>query len=50
MSVDGVEFLFGVGGDDKKNSSSWILKNGNTIMKKEFGDLFIIFLKKSKSS
>ena len=26
MSVDGVEFLFGVGGDDKKNSSSWILK------------------------
>jgi len=27
MSVDGVEFIFGVGGDDKKNSSSWILKN-----------------------
>jgi cytidyltransferase-like protein len=27
MSVDGIEFLFGVGGDDKKNSSSWILKN-----------------------
>ena len=27
MSVDGVEFLFSVGGDDKKNSSSWILKN-----------------------
>ena len=26
MSVDGVEFLFGVGGNDKKNSSSWILK------------------------
>jgi cytidyltransferase-like protein len=26
MSVKGVEFLFGVGGDDKKNSSSWILK------------------------
>ena len=26
MSVDGVEFLFSVGGDDKKNSSSWILK------------------------
>jgi len=26
MSVDGIEFLFGVGGDDKKNSSSWILK------------------------
>ena len=26
MSVQGVEFLFSVGGDDKKNSSSWILK------------------------
>lgn len=26
MSVDGIEFLFGVGGEDKKNSSSWILK------------------------
>ena len=26
MSVDGIEFVFGVGGDDKKNSSSWILK------------------------
>ena len=27
MSVDGVDFLFSIGGDDKKNSSSWILKN-----------------------
>ena len=26
MSVDGIEFEFSVGGDDKKNSSSWILK------------------------
>ena len=26
MTVDGIEFLFSVGGDDKKNSSSWILK------------------------
>ena len=26
MSVEGVDFLFGIGGDDKKNSSSWILK------------------------
>jgi len=26
MSVSGIEFLFSVGGDDKKNSSSWILK------------------------
>lgn len=26
MSVDGIEFIFSVGGDIKKNSSSWILK------------------------
>ena len=26
MSVNGIEFLFSVGGNDKKNSSSWILK------------------------
>jgi cytidyltransferase-like protein len=26
MSVDGIEFLFSVGGNVKKNSSSWILK------------------------
>mgnify|MGYP001158328661 CR=1 FL=1 len=26
MAVEGVEFEFGVGGEDKKNSSSWILK------------------------
>lgn len=26
MSEPGVEFVFGVGGEDKKNSSSWILK------------------------
>ena len=25
-SIDGIEFVFGVGGKDKKNSSSWILK------------------------
>jgi cytidyltransferase-like protein len=27
MVVDGVEFEFGVGGEDKKNSSSWILED-----------------------
>ena len=27
MSVLGIRFEFGVGGEDKKNSSSWILKN-----------------------
>lgn len=28
--VDNVEFLFGVGGEDKKNSSSWILQEWKT--------------------
>ena len=27
MSVSGIEFRFSIGGEDKKNSSSWILKN-----------------------
>lgn len=27
MSVEGVEFIFSVGGDEKRNSSSWILKD-----------------------
>ena len=27
MSIDDISFEFSVGGDDKKNSSSWILKN-----------------------
>jgi cytidyltransferase-like protein len=30
MIFDDVEFVFGVGGEDKKNSSSWILKNWQT--------------------
>jgi cytidyltransferase-like protein len=29
MIFDDVEFVFGVGGEDKKNSSSWILKEWN---------------------
>ena len=27
MSLEGIEFIFSVGGDNKANSSSWILKN-----------------------
>ena len=27
MSVKGINFIFSIGGDDKKNSSSWILKD-----------------------
>ena len=48
MSVCGINFLFSVGGDDKKNSSSWILKNGSIITKKDYGGLFITYLSKSK--
>ncbi len=29
MNVSGIEFKFGIGGSNKKNSSSWILKNWN---------------------
>ena len=48
MSVDGIDFIFSVGGDDKKNSSSWILKNGNITLKRptEFGALSIIYLRR----
>ena len=45
MSVEGINFIFSIGGDDKKNSSSWILKIGSIIMKKGYGELFIIFSK-----
>ena len=27
MTLKGINFKFSIGGDDKKNSSSWILKN-----------------------
>ena len=27
MAAEGVEFVFGVGGEDKRNSSSWLLQN-----------------------
>lgn len=38
-----VEFLFGVGGEDKKNSSSWILKNWDKpITKRAWGEYKIL--------
>ncbi len=44
MSVEGVEFLFSVGGDDKKNSSSWILKNWQYYHEKRlWGSFFNLF-------
>ena len=40
MSVDGINFLFGVGGDDKKNSSSWILKKWQYYFEKRQDYIF----------
>ncbi len=45
MSLPGISFEFSVGGSDKQNSSSWILKNWAYPMEKrvwgEFYDLFV---------
>ena len=44
MSVSGIEFLFGVGGNDKKNSSSWILNNWQYYFEeREWGAFFNLF-------
>lgn len=44
MSVSGIEFLFGVGGDDKKNSSSWILNNWQYYFEeRQWGSFFNLF-------
>tara|TARA_B100001093_G_C26735975_1_gene974471 strand:- start:92 stop:874 length:783 start_codon:yes stop_codon:yes gene_type:complete len=51
MSVDGIEFLFGVGGDDKKNSSSWILKKWKYCFEeRSWGSLYNIFVDKDKET
>ena len=44
MSVQGVTFKFGVGGEDKKNSSSWILKDFQFDYEDEFGENSITYL------
>ena len=44
MSVPNIEFLFGVGGDDKKNSSSWILNNWQYYFEeRQWGSFFNLF-------
>ena len=44
MSVSGIEFLFGVGGNNKKNSSSWILNNWQYYYEeREWGAFFNLF-------
>jgi mannose-6-phosphate isomerase-like protein (cupin superfamily) len=48
QSIEGVEFLFGIGGKDKINSSSWILKKyENNVIDKLWGDYSVIFNKDS---
>ena len=41
MEIEGINFIFGVGGEYKKNSSSWILKNKSE--KRVWGKLFNLF-------
>ena len=44
MFVDDVEFIFGIGGDDKMNSSSWILKNWNYYFEERiWGSFYNLF-------
>jgi D-beta-D-heptose 7-phosphate kinase/D-beta-D-heptose 1-phosphate adenosyltransferase len=45
MSVLGINFLFNVGGDYKKNSSSWILNKWQYHFKKGSGGHSLIYLK-----
>lgn len=44
MSVSGINFLFSVGGNDKKNSSSWILNNWQYYFEeRQWGSFFNLF-------
>jgi cytidyltransferase-like protein len=48
MSVSNVNFIFSVGGDDKKNSSSWILnKWQNYFEERKWGSFFILYQTKN---
>mgnify|MGYP001344437577 FL=1 len=44
MSVEGINFIFGVGGKNKKNSSSWILNNWQYYFEqRQWGSFFNLF-------
>jgi len=45
MSVSDINFLFSVGGDDKKNSSSWILNKWQYYFEERQWGSFLIYLK-----
>ena len=48
MSVDGIKFLFSVGGDNKKNSSSWILNKWQYYFEeRKWGSFFNLFQSKN---
>ncbi len=48
MSVEGINFLFSVGGDDKKNSSSWILNKWQYYFEeRSWGSFFNLFQTKN---
>lgn len=48
LSVDGIKFLFSVGGDDKKNSSSWILNKWQYYFEqRNWGSFFNLFQTKN---
>lgn len=48
MSVDGIKFLFSIGGDDKKNSSSWILNKWQYYFEeRKWGSFFNLFQTKN---
>lgn len=48
MSVEGVNFLFSVGGNDKKNSSSWILNKWQYYFEeRNWGSFFNLFQTKN---
>jgi cytidyltransferase-like protein len=44
LSVDGIKFLFSIGGDNKKNSSSWILNKWKYYFEeRDWGSFFNLF-------
>ena len=48
MSVEGIKFLFSVGGDSKKNSSSWILNKWQYYYEeRKWGSFFNLFKQKT---
>lgn len=48
MKIDNIEHVFGVGGEDKLNSSSWILKNWQGDSEERVWENFLIFIKTKK--